>query len=512
MIKTNSTFDKQAIMHWDAFRDNLLKATVVDTSESYVDQKARIKRLEADDEAWFKYYFPNYAFADPAPFHKAATKRIMKQAKWYEVRAWSRELAKSTRTMMEVLKLGATGKVRNVILVSHSADNAAELLMPYMINLEHNGRLIHDYGRQKKIGSWEASNFTTRKGLSFKAIGAGQSPRGTRKEEVRPDVILIDDIDTDEEVRNTDRVNAKWKWIEEALIPTVSISGNKRIIFCGNIIAKDCCITRAIKIADHVDVINIRTKDGISSWPTKNSEADIDYLLSKISYEAQQKEYYNNPIDKGDTFTELTYNKVPAVHTCDAVLVYADPATSNKDKSAASTKAVIIVGRKNTTFYVYKVWLDTGSNARFIDWLYAAYLYLHTHKVDIKKMYIENNSLQEPFFEQVLMPLIFAQSKTTKVVLPITPDTRKKPDKYYRIEGTLEPLNRLGLLVFNIDEKDEPGMQRMQSQMLAVSKSHTHGIDGADCLEGGVWILQNNYSNVQQHMHLVKRKATPKRI
>lgn len=511
MIKRNTIADKQANLYWEQYRDNLLKATPIDNTESHHDKKARIARLEANPEEWFKYYFPAYAYAEPAPFHKAATKRIMKHNKWYEVRAWSRELAKSTRTMMETLQLGLTGKVRNVLLVSHSADNAQELLMPYMINLEANARIVNDYGKQQKLGSWETGNFTTRKGLSFKSIGAGQSPRGTRKEEVRPDVILIDDIDTDEEVRNTDRINAKWKWIEEALIPTVSISGNKRIIFCGNIIAKDCCITRAIKIADHVDIINIRDKHGVSSWPNKNSEADIDYILSKISYEASQKEYYNNPIDKGEVFKEITYGKVPPLHTCDAVIIYADPSTSNKDKSSASNKSVQVIARKLNTYYLYKVWLDTASNARFVDWLYAAYMVLFNAKVDQKRIYIENNSLQDPHYEQVLLPLAFQQAKTTKLVLPITPDTRIKPDKFVRIEGTLEPPNRMGLLIFNIAEKEDPHMVRMEAQMKAVSRN-CKLMDGPDCLEGGVWKLQNDYSNVSDNVHIIRRRKNPKRI
>jgi hypothetical protein len=284
-----------------------------------------------------------------------------------------------------------------------------------------------------------------------------------------------------------------------------------RIIFCGNIIAKDCCITRAIELADHTDIINIRDKNGVSSWPQKNGEADIDYILSKISYEAQQKEYYNNPIEAGDVFKEITYGKLPALHTCDAVLVYADPSTSNKDKSTASNKSVQIHAKKGNYFFTYKVWLDTGSNARFVDWLYAAYLYLHAAKVDIKKIYIENNSLQDPHYEQVLMPLVFAQSKTTKVVLPITPDKRKKPDKYYRVEGTLEPKNRMGLLIFNIDEKEDPHMKRMEAQMKGVSKK-SKLMDGPDCLEGGVWILENDYGDVKQNMHIVKRKPSTKRI
>ena len=57
-------------------------------------------------------------------------------------------------------------------------------------------------------------------------------------------------------------------------MPTVSLSKNYFILFLGNIIAKDCCITRAIEKADHTDVINIRDKNGKSVWPERNSEED----------------------------------------------------------------------------------------------------------------------------------------------------------------------------------------------------------------------------------------------
>lgn len=97
--------DKQVLAYWDQYRKDLDRATVVDRSESPEDQAKRIARLEKDDEAWFAYYFPNYYSSEPADFHRASTKRVMNNPEWYEVRAWSRELAKSARTMMEVIKL-----------------------------------------------------------------------------------------------------------------------------------------------------------------------------------------------------------------------------------------------------------------------------------------------------------------------------------------------------------------------------------------------------------------------
>lgn len=148
----------------------------INPADSTAEIETRKKRLEADDEAWFRYYFAQYYTCNPADFHKRATRRMMAHERWYEVRAWSRELAKSARAMMEIIKLALTRRVRNVLLISNSQDNAQRLLLPFMANLEENQRIIQDYGTQKKPGAWETGEFTCQSGCSFRAIGAGQSP------------------------------------------------------------------------------------------------------------------------------------------------------------------------------------------------------------------------------------------------------------------------------------------------------------------------------------------------
>jgi len=485
--------DKKYYELWQQFRDNTRKATPIDLTESVVAKQQRIAKLEKSPEAWFKYYFPNFYTSEPAPFHIKATKRVLANPEWYEVRSWSRELSKTGRTMMEVLYLVMTGKKKNILMVSSTYDNAARLLLPYRSILEANNRIINDYGEQESLGSWEAGEFVTKKGVSFRALGSGQSPRGTRKDEVRPDCILIDDIDTDEECRNAQRIKEKVKWLEEALYGTRSISNPLLWIACGNIIAKYCCITEMAKVADIHEIINIRGKDGLSSWPTKNTEALIDRSLSKISWSAAQKEYFNNPISTGDVFEKLKFDKCPPLKSCDNVLIYADPSTSNKDRGVnkqASYKSVGVIGKKGSKYYCYKVWCKQTSNAKFVSYLYAAYNYLVTNEVDVKRVHIENNSLQDPHYEQVLLPEIKKQGTEQNLHLPVTPDTRKKSDKYFRIEGTLEPLNRLGNLIFNIAEKNDPDMKVMEDQMLSVSET-AKMMDAPDMLEGGIWILQN---------------------
>jgi len=481
--------DKQSLQQWEEFRQNLIRSTSVDTNESEIERAKRIAQLEANPEAWFAYYFPNYYRCKPAKFHIRATHRILANDRWYEVRAWSRELAKSARSMFEVLYLALTGKIRNVLLVSNSEDNAIRLLNPLRINLESNQRIINDYGNQKTVGQWEEGEFVTPNGVSFRALGAGQSPRGTRNEESRVDFILIDDLDTDAECRNKRIIDQKWQWVEQALMPTVSISNSYRILFNGNIIAKDCCITRAMQKANHVDVINIRDKQGKSVWPEKNTEADIDRFLSLVSYSSAQKEYFNNPVTEGAVFKELRWDNVPSLSKFRYLVAYGDPAPSNKENRDSCYKFVGLVGMLEGTFYIIRCYLDHVTNARFIEWFYEIYDYVagRTHLY----FYIENNSLQDPFFEQVLSPLVVEIGKQRSHFLCISPDERKKPDKYTRIEGTLEPLNRAGRLIFNIEERSNPNMQRLEEQFKAVDPQLSTHTDGPDGVEGAIWIANS---------------------
>ena len=498
-MATSKAEQRKYLALWKQYRENTARATPIDLNESTTAKLKRIAALEKKPEEWFKYYFPNFYTSEPAKFHKAATKRVLNNPEYYEVRSWSRELAKSARTMMEVLYLTLTGKKKNALLVSSTLSNAERLLLPYKAILEVNQRIINDYGEQQSLGNWESSEFITKKGVAFRALGAGQSPRGTRNDADRPDVILLDDIDTDEECRNPERIKAKVQWINEALYATRSISNPLLWIACGNIIAKYCAITEMGKVADTHEIINIRDKEGKSTW-SKNSEENIDRTLSKIPWSAQQKEYYNNPVSEGDIFKELTYGRVPKLETCDQVVAYADPATSNKDRrqsKQASYKCVLIVGSKGRKRYLYKVWLQQTSNAKFVDWLYEAYLYMREHKVDTKRILIENNSLQDPFYQQVLLPLIYQRGNDYGFTIPITEDKRKKSDKFFRIEGTLEPLNRLGNLIFNKKEIEEPNMVRLHDQMIGVSEK-AKIMDGPDTLEGACWIIQNRA--VQKNM------------
>lgn len=513
--------DKQAYQEWYDFQRNFNSGLEIDPFETQAQKLKRIQRLEADPEAWFKYYFQKFCKAEPAPFHINATRRVLNNPEWYEVRAWARSLAKSARTRMEVCYLVMTKKKRTVILTSNSQDNAERLLAPFRAFFEFNERLINDYGEQRTLGSWTENEFTTRTGASFRAVGAKQSPRGANNEEVRPDVLLIDDFDTDEECRNPEIVTQKWDWIEKALIPTRDICDPLLVIFCGNIIAEDSCIGRAIEMADHVDIINLRmvnikkpdpTADydsGVSVWPQKNSEKQIDRVLSKISMKAALGEYFNYPITEGTTFTEITWGKCPALNQFPFLIVYADPATSNKDKKTSCTKAIVLLGFRNGKYYIIKCFVNRATTDTFIQWFYDMKAFVNAKTTAF--YYIENNSLQNPFYEQVFMPAFAKRGLADGNSIGITPDERNKGDKFTRIEGTLEPLVRNGQLILNEDEKDNPDMKRLSAQFKAVTPQLRAPCDGVDATEGGVVIIQSKLSAVENRITYIPRPRNTKK-
>lgn len=506
--------DRDALKFWEELKRSVYEDTPIDESMTEADIEKHRSYLESRPVEWMQFFFPGYAKAPFAKFHLKAIARLLNNEEWYEVLSWSRELAKSTVVMMVLMYLVLTGRRRMVLLSSATEDAAKRLLAPYRANFESNRRIIQYYGEQKTMGEWEDKCFKTRGGAMFLGIGAGNAPRGLRNESVRPDVLYQDDFDTDEACRNIDVLDKNWDWWEKAVYPTRSISTNTLVIWCGNIISEDCCIVRAGRKADHWDVVNIRDAEGKSTWPEKNTEEMIDTVLSKISTKAQQGEYFNNPLTEGKIFPSVRWGKVPALSRFPFLVIYADPTTSeskgtSKNKKG-SQKAIFLLGKLEATLYVVKGFLGKMTTAEFIGHYFTLLQLARMKTGGAIYIYQENNSLQDPVFQQVFKPAIAAERKRTGIALSVTPDDRNKGDKATRIEAHLEPLNREGLLILNAAEKDDPNMKLLEDEFKYFTMALNFHADGMDCVEGGNWIIDEKISQLQpssyiSYKHIARR-------
>ena len=276
--------EREALRDWEAFKINIRRSTPVDLNESPLAQEKRKAELLNDEIAFSKYYFPHYCQSDFADFHRRFFKSIINHKRRVTTRKWARAHAKSVvGGVLAPAFLLCKGELKNMIIASRTYDNAVDLLRPLIAELESNQRLLHDFGPFMSLDQWEEGKWKTCTGSSFRAIGAGQSPRGTRDEEARPDYILCDDLDDEEVSRNPKRLDNLYDWVSGALFGCFDIIGTARFVIINNVIAKDCVILRATKISDDDEQIDILEKHEVDVALVR--ELQIKYTKTKSEAE-----------------------------------------------------------------------------------------------------------------------------------------------------------------------------------------------------------------------------------
>jgi hypothetical protein len=490
--------------------------TTVNKSESEAVRYARIKRARTDYAYFVEYYFPHWCtdkdtgkIIPSAPFHIGAANRIKKNRTIKEVFKWARGHAKSTHMDVFIplwLKCQKTREINVMVLVGKSQENAVTLLADIQSELQYNQRYIADFGEQYNQGHWMAGEFVTKDGTAFFARGRGQSPRGLRYRDKRPDYIVIDDLDDDELCLNEARVKKLTQWVKEALFGAFGAAGG-RFLMVGNLISATSVLANiAASTGVRTSQVNVRNAAGMPSWPELWPEERIKEKETFMGFRSFQKEYMNNPIVEGTVFDELIFGPVPPLSKFPFLINYGDPAPANSKDGKGSFKSLFLIGAVGGVYYVVKGFLDHVTNAEFVQWYYAQRDYVGD-KTTVYN-YIENNTLQNPFYEQVFIPLFAAAAKQNGFI-GIIPDDRKKPDKFSRIEGNLEPLNRLGKLIFNEKEKENPHMKRLIEQFKCLNPQMKAPADGPDGIEGGIFICNQKLAALTGGMFTIGARTQP---
>ena len=143
------------------------------------------------------------------------------------------------------------------------------------------------------------------------------------------------------------------------------------------------------------------------------------------------------------------------------------------------------MGKLDCTLYVIKGFLGKMTTEEFVTHFFT--LFVYSQRQGRVPIYLvqENNTLQDPFFQQVFKKVFAAKSRELGINLSVIPDEKKKTDKALRIEASLEPLNREGLLVLNEAEKDDPDMKALEEEFKFFTMALKYHADGVDCVEGG---------------------------
>ncbi len=224
-------------------------------------KEARRRQTLADPFAFFTTYLPHYFSQEFAPFHYELVEMLEKrpanshlpvasrcrgQASGLAVSqaptpnpsslipgtlaltpvvvAAPREFAKTTITSLGyVLHQICHHRHHFIIVASDTEDLASDLTGYLYLELLHNERLQCDFGELVR-NHWAVDDFVTLTDVRLKSRGRGQRLRGLKHKQHRPDLIILDDLENDQQARSPEMVKKLLSWITAAVYPAIEAS------------------------------------------------------------------------------------------------------------------------------------------------------------------------------------------------------------------------------------------------------------------------------------------------
>lgn len=219
-----------------------------------------------------------------------------------------RESAKSTiLTFLHIFHGLCFKKYRFIVIVQNTFSKAASSLDTIKSEFRENPMIILDFPIGLERDSQGDAIFRHKDGFKTRVLckGADQigSIRGEKFDAYRPDLILIDDLEDDELVKNPERRQELKNAFDEALLPAGE-RGKVKVIAIGTILHDDCLMADLAVAANEkypefkklfYRARNIDPQGNkFSLWPQQWSVADLDELEQKKPA-VFAKEYQGDP-------------------------------------------------------------------------------------------------------------------------------------------------------------------------------------------------------------------------
>lgn len=222
------------------------------------------RALAAMDLAYFgRAYLPHY-FSRPSPQFHAELDTLWRDgvlkgivpigdnAKLVDAQDGCRRATAAPRGHAKSTNLTFKGSLhaalylykRYIIILSDTSDQANGFLSAIKDELEDNGAICEDFG-DLTGGVWRENVIITSQGVRIDAIGAGQKIRGRKHKNWRPDLMVLDDIENDENVRTVEQRKKLENWFYKA----VSKAGDTYtdIVYIGTLLHYDSLLAKVLK-------------------------------------------------------------------------------------------------------------------------------------------------------------------------------------------------------------------------------------------------------------------------
>lgn len=437
------------------------------------------------------------------------------KGQWVAIAAPRGEAKSTMISLFFVLWAIATNKKQYILLIADTIEQSVSLLESIKSELMSNPRLQHDFPEITGEGRvWNEGTIITCSNVKVQALSAGKRMRGLRHGPYRPDLVILDDLENDEQVRKPEQRDKLQSWLQKTVLNLGSADGSMDVIYIGTVLHYDSVLARILAKSlwkknifkailqwpDYMDLWDqwevILTEQGekeawhfweyhqkemlqgaIVSWPTMRPL----YLLMKIRAEdhaAFDSEYQNDPLCGDDApFSQcIHYWSTPPEHWI--LFGVCDPSLG-KHGAGRDPSALLVGGfcQKSMTLYVIEASIKKRHPDRIIEDIIA----LHRQYKPVL-WGVEAVQFQE-FFAHVLVQ----RAEKQGLALPVKPIIHNS-DKLLRIESLQPHMVQKHILL-------SPSQHELIHQLRHFPKADHD--DGPDALEM-LWRIACSYLSVKE--------------
>ena len=543
-------FEKYLYENNSPFKDNIIKRYKKGISINTL----RKELASIDLEYFGRCYLPHYFTRETPKFHKELdniwienvikNKNVLIENEEINKLQGSkvtitapRGHAKSTNFTFKDTLHACLYKYKNYILIlSDSTEQAEGFLNDIKIELEENELIKKDFGNM--VGKvWNASVIVLSNNVKIEAIGSGKKIRGRRHRNFRPDLIVLDDIENDENVNTLEQRKKLENWYYKA----VSKAGDTYTDICyiGTLLHYDSLLAKVIKnptykVAKYKGVIHFAKNKGLwdiwekiySSledekreenareffennedemlkdtkvlWQEKWSYYDLMVMRLSEGIASFNSEIQNEPINPEDCLFNPEwfeyYNKEQIdFKNKEFIFLGAVDPSLGKNKNS-DTSAIVILAKNIRSGYLYV--LKASIERRKPDTIIEDIINTHKKLINDYGKGFSLFGVEEVQFQAFFKDVLKKECLKQKIYLNIE-GIKSTINKIARIES-LQPYIKNGYIKFN--KEDKTLLTQLEQFPLARYD------DGADALEMVVKLaINNSYSNKPDYKTVIKR-------
>lgn len=248
---TRREFLKQIAELATQFRTQI-EAEVEGFAHDAVARNERRQRASNDYEYFARTYFPHYVKHANAALHDYLYQRFPEIVDNgigdHEAIAASRGNAKSTIvTQIGVIWCVVTGRKKYPVIIMDALDQALPMLEAIKAELAFNPRLLMDFPEATGQGRvWQVGTIVTANDAKVQVFGSGKRMRGLRHGPHRPDLVIGDDLENDENVRSPEQRDKLESWLKKTVLSLGAADDSMDVVIIGTILHYDSVLNRLI--------------------------------------------------------------------------------------------------------------------------------------------------------------------------------------------------------------------------------------------------------------------------